>query len=86
VSPGIETGMLKEHKCHSFCVKMLQQQHYVKISFVSKTDEEYQYSETNVMHLLFNLLRIKVLYVFQALLAHPQEMLHNSIPGSSQLT
>jgi hypothetical protein len=30
----------------------------------------YQYSETNVMHFLFSLLRIKDLYMFQALLAH----------------
>jgi hypothetical protein len=35
-----------------------------------------QNSETNVMHFLFNLLRIKGLYVFRALLAHPQEALH----------
>jgi hypothetical protein len=35
-----------------------------------------QYSETNVMHFLFRLLRIKDLYVFRALLAHPQESLH----------
>jgi hypothetical protein len=36
----------------------------------------YQYSETKVMHFLFNLLRIKGLYMFRALLAHPQEVLH----------
>jgi hypothetical protein len=36
----------------------------------------YKYSETNVMHFLFSLLRIKGLYVFRALLAHPQEGLH----------
>jgi hypothetical protein len=36
----------------------------------------YQYSETNVMHFLFNLLRIKGLYMFRALLAQPQEVLH----------
>jgi hypothetical protein len=36
----------------------------------------YQYSETNVMHFLFNLLRIKGLYMFRASLAHPQEALH----------
>jgi hypothetical protein len=36
----------------------------------------FQYSETNVMHVLFNLLRIKGLYTFRALLAHPQEVLH----------
>jgi hypothetical protein len=35
-----------------------------------------QYSETNVMHSLFNLLRIMGLYMFRALLAHPQEALH----------
>jgi hypothetical protein len=34
-----------------------------------------QYSETNVMHFLFSLLRIKDLYMFRALLAHPQEAL-----------
>jgi hypothetical protein len=36
----------------------------------------YQYSETNVLHILFNLLRIKDLYMFRALLAHPQEALN----------
>jgi hypothetical protein len=36
----------------------------------------YQCSETNVMHFLFNLLRIKSLYMFRALLPHPQETLH----------
>jgi hypothetical protein len=36
----------------------------------------YQYSKTNVMHFLFSLLRIKGLYIFRALLAHPQEVLH----------
>jgi hypothetical protein len=36
----------------------------------------HQYSESNVMQLLFGLLRIKGLYMFRALLAHPQEMLH----------
>jgi hypothetical protein len=35
-----------------------------------------QYSETYVMHFLFNLLRIKGLHMFWALLAHPQEVLH----------
>jgi hypothetical protein len=29
------------------------------------------------MHFLFNLLRIKGLYMFPALLVHPQEALHN---------
>jgi hypothetical protein len=36
----------------------------------------YQYSETNVMHFLFSLLRINGLYMFRALLAHLQEALH----------
>jgi hypothetical protein len=36
----------------------------------------YQCSETNVTHVLFNLLRIKGLYMFGALLAHPQEVFH----------
>jgi hypothetical protein len=35
-----------------------------------------QHSETNVLHLLFILLRIKGPYMFQALLDHPQEALH----------
>jgi hypothetical protein len=34
-----------------------------------------QYNETNVMHLLFNILRIKGVYMFLALPAHPQEAL-----------
>jgi hypothetical protein len=33
----------------------------------------YQYGETNVKHFLLNLLRMKGLYMFRALLAHPQE-------------
>jgi hypothetical protein len=35
-----------------------------------------QWSETNVMHILFSSLRIKSLYMFRALLSHPQEALH----------
>jgi hypothetical protein len=41
-----------------------------------RVHEPYQDSETNVMHFLFNLLRIKGLYMFRALLVHPQEALH----------
>jgi hypothetical protein len=33
-----------------------------------------QYSENSVMHILFNL--IQGLYIFRALLAHPQEVLY----------
>jgi hypothetical protein len=32
-----------------------------------------QFNETSVMHFYFNLLRIKGLYIFRALLGHPQE-------------
>jgi hypothetical protein len=39
-------------------------------------NKTYQYSETNVIHFLFNLLKIKSLYIFRALLAHPQEVLN----------
>jgi hypothetical protein len=46
------------------------------ISEATKKAFIYQYSETNVMHFLFNLLRIKGLYMFRALLAHPQDSLH----------
>jgi hypothetical protein len=46
-----------------------------KIKFHQKFSE-FQYSETNVMHFSFSLLRIKGLYMFRALLAHPQEGLH----------
>jgi hypothetical protein len=35
-----------------------------------------QYSETNVMYFIFNLLRINDLYMFAALLAHPHEALY----------
>jgi hypothetical protein len=35
-----------------------------------------QCSETNVMLFLLNVLRIKGLYTFRALLTHPQEVLH----------
>jgi hypothetical protein len=36
----------------------------------------YQYSETNVRHILLNLLWIKDLYIFRALLAHLPKALH----------
>jgi hypothetical protein len=43
----------------------------------------YQYNEINVMHFSFNLLRIKGLYMLQALLAHPQEALQNALGGTA---
>jgi hypothetical protein len=36
----------------------------------------YKYSETNVMHFLIKFIKISDLYIFRALLAHPQETLH----------
>jgi hypothetical protein len=36
----------------------------------------YQYNGTNVVHFSSSLFRIKGLYMFRALLAHPQEALH----------
>jgi hypothetical protein len=45
-------------------------------------EERKRYSETNVMHFLFSLLRIKGLYMFRALLAHPQEVLRSN-PGAT---
>jgi hypothetical protein len=35
-----------------------------------------QYCETNVMHFVLSLLRIKSLYMFRALRVHPQDSLH----------
>jgi hypothetical protein len=36
----------------------------------------YQDSETNVIHFLFSLLRIRGLYMFRTLLTHPEKALH----------
>jgi hypothetical protein len=50
-----------------------------------------QHNETNVMHFSFNLLRIKGLYMFRALLAHPQDKLWHgysetaSVPQSTDI-
>jgi hypothetical protein len=38
--------------------------------------DRYRCNEINVMHFSFNLLRIKGLCMFRALLAHPQEGIH----------
>jgi hypothetical protein len=43
--------------------------------FMTEMHCSYQDSKTNVMHFSFNLLRIKSLYMFRALLAHPQQQL-----------
>jgi hypothetical protein len=50
--------------------------HNVFLMFCWPCTIVYQYNDTTVMHFTFNLLRIKGLYMFRALLAHPQETLH----------
>jgi hypothetical protein len=45
------------------------------------TASNYQRSETNVMHFLFSLLRINGLYMFWALITHPQEALSQTTLG-----
>jgi hypothetical protein len=57
--------MLREYDCYR-----------KRKSLKDRTTKLSQYSETNVMQILLNLLRIKDLYMFQALLAHPQEVLN----------
>jgi hypothetical protein len=49
---------------------------YFSLMFCRQCIIVYQYSEINVVHFSFNLLRIKSLYMFRALLAHPQEVMH----------
>jgi hypothetical protein len=53
----------------SFCTPVLLCRQYTRCSLF-KTSLMDQYNETNVMHFSFNLLRIKGLYMFRALLAH----------------
>jgi cytochrome b561 len=55
-------------KCGNIC--------YVQVTDGRQYRQEHQYSETNVMHFLFNVLRIKGFYMFRALLTHPQEVLN----------
>jgi hypothetical protein len=49
--------------------------HHTKLTICIRVHVN-QYGTTNVMHFLFNLLRIKGLYMSRALLAHLQEALH----------
>jgi hypothetical protein len=46
------------------------------IKFIEDLNLVYQYSKTNEVHFLLNLLSIQGLYMFRALLAHPQDSLH----------
>jgi hypothetical protein len=48
---------------------------YQKSRSVDK-NRAFQHNETNVMHFSFSSLRIKTLYMFRALLVHPQEAFH----------
>jgi hypothetical protein len=52
------------------------QRSYIYLMFCWPCIIVYQYSKTNMMHFLFNLLRTKGLYMFWALLAHLQDSLH----------
>jgi hypothetical protein len=52
---------------------------FLNFMFCSTCIIVYQYNETNVMQFSFNILRIKGLYMFRALLAHPQEALHKRL-------
>jgi hypothetical protein len=45
---------------------------YYKLTVLLTYIIVYRYSETKAMHFLFNLLRIKSLHMFRALLAHSQ--------------
>jgi hypothetical protein len=48
----------------------------VSASLVNTKLAKHQYSETNVRHFVFSLLKIKGLYMFRTRLAHPQEALY----------
>jgi hypothetical protein len=56
------------------CMLIVPVQLYVKLNVLLPV--HHIISVANVMHFSFNLLRIKGLYMFRALLAHPQEALH----------
>jgi hypothetical protein len=45
--------------------------YYYYYYFIDRASQYISYSKTNVMQFLFSLLRIKGLYMFQALLTHP---------------
>jgi hypothetical protein len=66
----------QEHSTASvhFCVLNSYFSHTQSVTFCST---EFHYSETNMTHFIFSLLRIKGLYMFRALLTHPQEVLHS---------
>jgi hypothetical protein len=61
---------------HATCPPIPPSLNLFTLSASCQQNKSYQYSETNVMHILFSVLRIKGLYMFRALLAHPQEAVH----------
>jgi hypothetical protein len=72
----VTTASLKRKKC--YCMGFLWIMYILRIylMFCWPCIIVYQYNKINVMHFSFSLLRIKGLYMFRALLAHPQEALH----------
>jgi hypothetical protein len=59
---------------HTFSLSLsLKTQHQSRCQTMNRVS---QYNETNVIHFSFNLVRIKGLYTFRALFAHPQVALH----------
>jgi hypothetical protein len=69
----MNTHSLIQPTAHSVINNLLSLTFVLHVSTSTMSDRN---SETNMMHFLFNLLRIKGLYMFRALLAHPQESLH----------
>jgi hypothetical protein len=71
---GKEGQLVRPCNCIHFCNKtarlVTSLAEYKQLTLFS------QYSETNVMHILFSLLRIKGLYTLRALVAHPQDVQH----------
>jgi hypothetical protein len=67
LAPGVWGLLSKEFRCNCTTVSLR-----VNLTWTYK----YQYRETKVINFLFNLLRIKGLYMFRAILAHPQKALH----------
>jgi hypothetical protein len=83
VTPRVYESELSGSRCCLLCLPGVECSIEVHVGLVtswkkgrSGCNKTNQHSETNVMHFLFNLLRIKGLYMFRALLAHHQEELH----------
>jgi hypothetical protein len=62
--------------CYFWLSDALSVRHAQSAVYVVHTRNNGQYSKTNVMRFLFNLLIIKCIYMFRALLAHLQEALN----------